>query len=198
MNKIATTDIKKLRELTGVGMQDAATALMEASGDMEKAISLLRKKGVVKAAKKSERIASQGLVDVYVHGGRVGVLVEVNCETDFVAKTDDFKSLVHDVALQIAATAPAYVRREDVPVAVLQSEREIITEQVTREGKPQAMADKVVNGRLEKFYSETCLLEQPSIKDPKVTVNLLVQNAVARLGENIVVSRFARFELGKK
>ena len=198
MSSIKAGDVKKLRETTGAGMQDAHKALAEANGNMEKAIDALRKRGAIKQAKKSGRSTREGLIDCYVHGGRVGVLVEVNCETDFVAKTDDFKNLVHELALQIAATSPLYVRREDVPSEIAEKEREVLTEVVKSEGKPQAVAEKIVIGKMDKFFAEICLLEQPAIKDPKQTIAQILTDTVARVGENIVVTRFIRYQLGEE
>ena len=198
MSSIKADDVKKLRETTGAGMQDAHKALSDADGDMEKAIDALRKRGAIKQAKKSGRSAREGLVDCYVHGGRVGVLVEVNCETDFVAKTDDFKNLVHEIALQIAATAPIYVHREEVPAEIVEKEREVLREVAKSEGKPQAVAEKIVAGKLDKFFAEICLLEQPTIKDPKQTIAQMLTDTVARVGENIVITRFTRYQLGEE
>lgn len=197
MGSINIQDIKKLRELTGVGMQDARNALDETSGDFAKAQELLRKKGAARAEKKSSRAAKQGVIDCYIHSGRVGVMLEVNCETDFVAKTDDFKNFVHEIALQIAASSPQYVARADVPEEVITSEKAIYLEQVKAEGKPQNVAEKIVGGKVDKFYTEVCLLDQPSIKDPKLTVGQLLTDIVSRLGENIVISRFTRYQLGE-
>ncbi|MDI6907794.1 MAG: translation elongation factor Ts [Thermoanaerobacterales bacterium] len=195
--EVSAKMVKELRERTGAGMMDCKKALME-TGDMEKAIDFLREKGLAAAAKKAGRAASQGLVDSYIHGaGRIGVLIEVNCETDFVAKTDDFKALVRDLAMQVAAARPEYVAREEVPAAVIEHERSILRAQALHEGKPEKIVEKMVDGRLEKFFKDNCLLEQPFIKNPDVTVQQVVTEAIAKLGENIVVRRFARFELGE-
>ncbi|MDI6709149.1 MAG: translation elongation factor Ts [Bacillota bacterium] len=195
--EVSAKMVKELRERTGAGMMDCKKALME-TGDMEKAIDFLREKGLAAAAKKAGRAASQGLVDSYIHGaGRIGVLIEVNCETDFVAKTDDFKALVRDLAMQVAAARPEYVAREEVPAAVIEHERSILRAQALNEGKPEKIVEKMVDGRLEKFFKDNCLLEQPFIKNPDVTVQQVVTEAIAKLGENIVVRRFARFELGE-
>lgn len=196
--EITAAMVKELRERTGAGMMDCKKALVETNGDIEKAIDELRTKGLAKAAKKAGRVASEGVVASYIHGGgRIGVLVEVNCETDFVAKTDDFKSLVHDIAMQIAASSPEYVRREEVPEEVINHEREILKAQALEEGKPEKVAEKMIEGRLEKFFKEKCLLEQPFIKDPDKTVQELVHEHVAKIGENINVRRFVRYEVGE-
>jgi elongation factor Ts len=190
--------IKELREQTGVGMMDCKKALTEASGDMEKALEVLRKKGLAMAAKKSSRDASEGLITSYIHMNRIGVLLEVNCETDFVAKTDIFQDFLKDVAMHIAAANPAYVRREEIPSEVIEKEKEIYASQVTN--KPPQVVEKILEGKIEKFYSESCLLDQIFVKDEeqKKTINDLVIEKVAKLGENIVVNRFTRFQLGKK
>ena len=198
MTKVTTSDIKKLRELSGVGVQDAQIALKETDGDIGKAIHLLRKKGAVKAVKKSSRTASQGLIESYVHGGKVGVLVEVNCETDFVAKTDDFKNFVHDLSLQIAASAPVYITKEQVDVSELENEKEIIAEQMKGEKKSAQMLETIITGKLEKYYEAVCLMEQPTIKDPKIKVKELLTDLVNKLGENIVIARFIRYQLGEE
>jgi len=198
MTKVTTSDIKKLRELSGVGVQDAQIALKETDGDIGKAIHLLRKKGAVKAVKKSSRTASQGLIESYVHGGKVGVLVEVNCETDFVAKTDDFKNFVHDLSLQIAASAPVYITKEQVDVSELENEKEIIAEQMKGEKKSAKMLETIITGKLEKYYEAVCLMEQPTIKDPKIKVKELLTDLVNKLGENIVIARFIRYQLGEE
>ncbi len=190
--------VKELRERTGAGMMDCKKALVAADGDIEKAIDELRTKGLASAAKKASRVASEGVVTSYIHaGGRIGVLVEVNCETDFVGKTAEFKQLAYDVAMQIAASNPDYVSREDVPEQVITHEKDVLKAQALEEGKPEKVIDKMVEGRLEKFYKERCLLEQPFIKDPDKTVQELIHEHVARIGENINVRRFARYELGQ-
>ncbi|MEW6573033.1 MAG: translation elongation factor Ts [Bacillota bacterium] len=190
--------VKELRERTGVGMMDCKKALVEAGCDIEKAIVFLREKGLAAAAKRAGRTASEGLVSAYVHpGNRIGVLVEVNCETDFVAKTDDFQGLVHDIALQIAAARPEYISREDVPPETIEREKEILRVQALNEGKPEKVVEKMVEGRLEKFFKENCLLDQSFIKNPDITVQNLLHEAVARIGENIVIRRFTRYELGE-
>jgi len=190
--------VKELREKTGAGMLDCKKALEEANGDMARAAEILREKGLAAAAKKAGRIATEGLVESYIHGGgRIGVLVEVNCETDFVAKTDTFKEFVKDIAMQIAAANPLYVRREDVPQEALDKEREILRTQALNEGKPAHIVEKMVEGRLGKYYEENCLLEQSFIKDPDKTVGDLLKEKIAQIGENISIRRFARYELGE-
>jgi len=190
--------VKELRERTGVGMMDCKNALVETGGDMEKAIEVLRTKGLAQAAKKASRVASEGLVSSYIHmGGRIGVLLEVNCETDFVAKTEEFQSLCHDIAMQIAASKPEYVKREDVPQDTIESEKRILRQQALNEGKPEKIVDKMVEGRIEKYYKENCLLEQPFIKDTDKTVQDLLNDKIMKLGENITVRRFARYEVGE-
>ena len=195
---ITAAQVKELREKTGAGMMDCKKVLQEADGNMEKAMELLREKGLAKAEKKADRIAAEGLVEAYIHAnGRIGVLVEVNCETDFVAKTDDFKEFVKDIAMQIAALNPKYVRREDVPESEVNKEREILKNQALQEGKPEHIVDKMVEGRLGKFYERVCLLEQPFIKDGDKTIDELVKEKIAKIGENISIRRFARYELGE-
>ena len=190
--------IKQLRERTGAGMLDCKKAIEANNGDVEKAIEELRKKGLATAAKKAGRIAAEGLVDAYIHGnGRIGVLVEVNIETDFAAQNDEFKAFVKDVAMQVAASRPEYVDRDDVPAAVLEKEKEIIRAQSLKEGKPESVVEKMLAGRLEKFYKEACLLEQPWIRDPSITIRQLVTDKIAKIGENISVRRFVRFERGE-
>ena len=195
---ITASDVNALRQRTGVGMMDCKKALTEANGDMDKAVEILREKGMATAAKKAGRIAAEGVVDSYIHmGGKVGVLVEVNCETDFVARGDQFKTLVHDVALQIAASKPLYVTKEEVPQDVLDKEKEILKIQAMNEGKPEAIAEKMVQGRIKKYYEEFCLLEQPFVKDPSKTVGQLITEAIASIGEKITVRRFTRYEMGE-
>jgi elongation factor Ts len=198
MADIPATLVKELRERTGAGLMDCKRALAETGGDLDRAATYLREKGLAAAAKKAGRLASEGIVDAYIHaGGRIGVLIEVNCETDFVARNEAFRALVHELALQVAAANPRYVRREDVPEEVLAEERRILTAQVAESGKPPEIVAKIVTGRLEKFFEEQCLLEQVSIRDPKEKVGDLVKQAIARLGENIQVRRFVRFQLGE-
>lgn len=196
---ITADQVKQLRERTGAGMMECKKALVDAAGDFDRAVDALRKSGIAKAEKRGERAASEGLVESYIHpGNRVGVLIEVNCETDFVARTDEYQALVRGLAMQAAAAGAEYVRREDVPEERIAREREIFAAQLLEQGKPAAMIDKIVTGKLDKFFSEICLLEQPYIKDDKVTVGELVKSASAKTGENIVVRRFARFRLGEE
>ncbi len=196
MSTITADKVKDLREKTGAGMMDCKKALTESAGDFEKAIDCLRQKGLASAAKKASRTASEGLISSYIHMDKIGVLVEVNCETDFVAKTDDFKELVKDISLHIAASNPTYLSRENVPQEVIEREKDIYRAQVTN--KPPQIVEKIVEGKLEKFYSETCLLDQIFIKDPeqKLKINALVTQKIAKLGENLVIRRFVRFQLG--
>ncbi|WP_068774656.1 translation elongation factor Ts [Paenibacillus sp. FJAT-26967] len=190
--------VKELREKTGAGMLDCKKALDEANGDLTKASELLREKGLAAAANKAGRIATEGVVESYIHaGGRIGVLVEVNCETDFVAKTDNFKDFVRGIAMQIAAANPSYVRREEVPTEALDKEKEILRAQALNEGKPAHIVDKMVEGRISKYYEEVCLMEQSYIKDPDKTVSVLLNEMISTIGENISIRRFARFELGE-
>ena len=196
--EIKASAVKELREKTGAGMMDCKKALAEANGDMEKAAEILREKGIASASKKAGRIAAEGVVDSYIHGnGRIGVLVEVNCETDFVAKTDEFKSFVRDIAMHIAATNPKYLQREEVAQEEIEKEREILTQQALNEGKPEKIVEKMVDGRIDKFFKEICLLEQPFVKDPDKTIEQLVKEQIAKIGENINIRRFVRFELGE-
>lgn len=190
--------IKRLRELTGVGITDAKKALEETKGDFDKALEAMRVKGLAKADSKSEREARSGLIDAYVHSGRIGVLVEVNCETDFVARTDDFKTLIHDVAMHVAASNPKYVSREDIPTTDLDKELDLVKQELANKGKPANMVEKIADGKIKKWYSEVCLLEQPYIKNPDQNVGDYVKEVIAKLGENIVVRRFSRIELGEK
>ena len=193
---ITADQVKQLREMTGAGMMECKKALAETNGDLNKAVDALRKAGIAKAEKRADRAASQGRVESYVHDSRIGVLVEVNCETDFVARTDDFRTLCRDLAMQVAAAAADYVRREEVPAERIERERAIYRDQVKNEGKPAAIADKIVDGKLNKFYGEVCLLEQAFIKDDKIVVGDLVKQMSSKTGENIVVRRFVRFRLG--
>ncbi|OGE76215.1 MAG: translation elongation factor Ts [Candidatus Doudnabacteria bacterium RIFCSPHIGHO2_02_FULL_48_21] len=197
--KISAAQVKLLREQTGAGMMDAKAALAETNGVVASAIELLRKKGVLKAGKKSDRITKQGLIHAYIHGeGRIGVLLEVNCETDFVARNEDFKGLVHDLALHIAASNPLYVSREEVPSVMVEKEKSIYLEQVQMNPpKADNIIEKIVEGKLEKFYEQICLLEQPFVKDSDVTVKELVTQKIATIGENIQVRRFTRYVLGE-
>jgi elongation factor Ts len=190
--------VKELRERTGIGMMECKKALEESNGDIEKAITILRKKGHARAQKKMERQAKEGIIGSYIHlNGKIGVLVEVNCESDFVARNEEFQALVKNITLHVAAANPQYVSAEDIPQEVLEEEKEIIREQFKDSGKPAEIVEKIVQGKLSKFYQETCLLDQVYIKDDKMAVKDLVKDLIAKLGENIVISRFARFELGK-
>ncbi len=190
--------VKELRERTGAGMMDCKKALQDKDGNIEKAIEYLREKGLSAAAKKAGRIAAEGTVEAYIHGqGRIGVLVEINCETDFVAKTPSFRELAKDIAMQIAASKPEYVAKEDVPQNVIESEKDILRKQALNEGKPESVVNRMVEGRIEKYYKEACLLEQPYIRDTDITVQQLITASVAKIGENIKVRRFSRFELGE-
>ncbi len=195
---ITTEQIKELREATGAGVLDCRAALEEAKGDFEKAVDFLRQKGLARAAKRGDREVSNGLVELYSHGeGRVGVMVEVNCETDFVARSENFRKLAHEIALQIAATAPMWLREEDVPVTAIEREREVARNLAKEEGKPQAAWDKIVDGRLQKFLDETVLMRQANIRDESKTIKDLVSEGIVATGENIVIRRFARWELGE-
>jgi len=195
---VNAADVKTLRERTGAGMLDCKKALEEANGDLTKAAEILREKGLAAAAKKGDRIATEGRVESYIHGaGRIGVLVEVNCETDFVAMTDQFKELVRDIAMHIAASNPKVVRREDVDPAELEREREILRNQALNEGKPEKIVDKMVEGRLNKYFEENVLLEQAFVKDPDKTIQTLLNEKIATIGEQISIRRFVRFELGE-
>jgi elongation factor Ts len=194
---ITTSQIKELREKTGVGIMDCKAALNESGGDIEKAIEFLRKKGIATAKKRGGRVTSQGQVQSYIHaGGKIGVLVEVNCETDFSGKTEDFTAFVKDIAMQIAATNPIAVDRERVPEDTLEKEKDIYATQARESGKPHNIIDKIVEGKLKKFFSEACLLEQPFVKNPDITVQDLLNDLMAKPGENIMIRRFARFQLG--
>ncbi len=197
--EINASTVKELRERTGVGMMECKTALIEAKGDMAEAEKVLRKRGATTAARKAGRATGEGAVAAYIHtGGKIGVLVEVNCETDFAARSEDFKKLVHDLAMHVAAAAPRFVRREEVTEAILAEEREIARDQASKSGKPPQVVDKIVEGKMEKYYAEACLLEQPFVKDPEKTVGNLVTECIAKIGENVQVRRFARFVLGEK
>jgi len=195
---ISATQVKELREKTGAPMMDCKQALMEAKGDMEQAVVVLRKKGVSVAAKKATRVTSEGSVASYIHaGGKIGVLLEINCESDFVARTEDFKELVHDIAMHIAASDPKYVRKEDVTPEAYEREKDIYRAQAIASGKPANIAEKMVEGKMAKFYEEVCLLEQPFIKDQTVSIAQLIATKIGKLGENIAVRRFARFKVGE-
>jgi elongation factor Ts len=197
MAEITAQLVKELRDRTGAGMMECKSALKESGGDVAEAEVILRKRGVASASKKASRVTRQGVIASYVHpGAQLGVLVEVNCESDFVARTDDFQELVHDVAMQVAALDPRYIRREDVTAEILQKEREIQHDRAIAEGKPPQMADKIAEGRMNKFFEEVCLYEQPFIKDGTTTIGQIVAGKIAKTGENITVSRFVRFKVG--
>lgn len=198
MSQITSDIVKKLRDMTGAGMMDCKRALEESKGDMDAAVEYLRKKGAATAAKRADKEANQGVIEAYIHaGGRIGTMVELNCETDFVAKTPGFKALAHDIAMQIAAMNPRYVSRDQVSKATIDKELEIYAEQAKNEGKPEHVAAKVAQGRLEKFYQESCLLEQSFIKDSGKTIKDIIQDEVSRVGEKIEVRRFLRYHLGE-
>ncbi|MDR5658235.1 translation elongation factor Ts [Serpentinicella sp. ANB-PHB4] len=194
---ITAAMVKELREKTGAGMMDCKKALTNAEGNMDKAVEILREKGLAAVAKKAGRVASEGLVEAYIHGGRIGVLVEVNSETDFVAKNQEFKDFVKDVSLQIAAANPQYVSKEDVPADIIEKEKEILRNQALNEGKPEKIVDKMVEGRIEKYYKEVCLLEQSFVKNPDVTIGNLLTEKISKIGENITIRRFTRYEVGE-
>jgi elongation factor Ts len=195
---ITTEQIKELRESTGAGILDCRKALESADGDFQKAVDYLREKGLAKAAKRSDREASEGVLELYSHGnGRVGVMVEVNCETDFVARSEPFRKFAHEVALQIAAAAPRYIKAEDVPADVLEHEREIARARARDEGKPEQVIDRIVDGRIEKFYDEVCLLRQPYIRDEQLTIEKMLHQNIAAIGENVIIRRFVRWEVGE-
>lgn len=196
--EVSAAIVKQLREQTGAGFMDCKKALAECGGDIEKAVDVLRQKGLAAAARKASRVAADGAVGAYVHpGGRIGVIVELNCETDFVARTEEFQILLKDIAMQIAAANPRYVRMEDVPSEDFEKEKDIYRRQAQETGKPEKVIEKIVEGKMERFYSEVCLLEQGFIKDPDRKVSAIINDAVARLGENIQVRRFARYHLGE-
>jgi elongation factor Ts len=198
MAEITASLVKQLRERTGAGMMECKNALTEAKGDLGEAEVVLRKRGIASAGKKSSRSTTQGMVGSYIHAGaQLGVLVEINCESDFVARTDDFQELVRDIAMHIAAADPQFVRKEDVTPSVLEKEKEIQRARAINEGKPEKMADKIVEGRMAKFYEEVCLYEQPFVKENTITIDQLIKTKIAKLGENIAVSRFARFKVGE-
>lgn len=196
---ISAEQVKQLREKTGVGMMECKKALVETDGDLELAIEILRKKGIATAAKKIGRTTKEGLIETYVHsGGKIGVILELNCETDFVARTPEFKNLAKELTMQIAASSPLYISRENVPPEVIEKEKEIYSAQAKQSGKPEKVWDKIVSGRLEKFYSEVCLLDQPYIKEEKKKVQDLIKENIIKLGENISVRRFVRYKLGEE
>jgi len=196
--EISATQVKELRESTGAGVLDCRKALQENNGDFDKAVAFLREKGLAAAAKKAGREAREGVIELYSHGGgRVGVMVEVNCETDFVARTEQFRVFAHDLALQVAAANPRYLDVADVPAEVVEGEKTIARNRALQEGKPEKVLDKIVEGRLEKFYQEVCLLQQPFVKDESLTITALLKQTVATIGENVIIRRFARWELGE-
>jgi elongation factor Ts len=198
MAEVTAALVKALREKTGAGMMECKNALVEAKGDMNEAETVLRKKGIASAAKKATRSTKQGLIGTYIHpGAQLGVMIEVNCESDFVARTEDFLGLVHDLAMHVAAADPRFLRREEVTAEVLEKEKEIARDRARNEGKPEKILDKIIEGRMAKFYEEVCLLEQPFIKDNTVTVQDLIKQKIAKLGENITVARFARMKVGE-
>ena len=195
---INASDIKELRAKTGAGIQDCQKALVASDGDMEKAVTYLREKGIASVAKKASRIAGEGVVGSYIHmGGKIGVLVEVNCETDFVARSDEFQNLVKDIAMQIAAAKPEFVRIEEVPAENVEKEKQILITQAQNEGKPQAIAEKMVEGRIKKYYKDVCLMEQEFVKDPSKTISDLITEATLKIGEKITIRRFTRYEMGE-
>ncbi|HHY81084.1 MAG TPA: translation elongation factor Ts [Clostridiales bacterium] len=195
---ISANMVKELREMTGAGMMDCKRALQEAEGNIEKAVEILREKGLSAAAKKAGRIAAEGIVDSYIHmGGKIGVLVEVNCETDFVAKTAEFRSFVRDIAMHIAASNPQYISKDEVPESVIAKEKEILRAQALNEGKPEKIVERMVEGRIEKFFKEVCLLEQPFVKDTDKSVQDIVNEKIATIGEKISIRRFVRYEMGE-
>ena len=197
MAEISAGLVKQLRERTGAGMMECKSALTEAKGDLTEAEVVLRKRGIASAGKKASRATKQGLIGSYIHhGGQLGVMVEINCESDFVARTDDFQELVHDIAMHIAASDPRFIRKEDVTADVLDKEKDIQRARAMAEGKPEKMVDKIIEGRMNKFYEEICLLEQPFVKEATLTVGQLVKTKIAKLGENISVARFTRFKVG--
>jgi elongation factor Ts len=196
--EVSASTVKELRERTGAGMMDCKKALAETGGDLQKAVDFLRQKGLAAAAKKADRAATDGAVGAYVHpGGKIGVLVEINCETDFVARTAEFQALLKDIAMQVAAANPRVVRREEVPAEELEKEKTIYRQQALDTGKPEKVIEKIVEGKIERFYSEVCLMEQSFIKDPDKNISGVINDAIARLGENIQIRRFARYHLGE-
>ena len=196
--EITAAMVKKLRDLTGAGMMECKAALTEANGNIDEATTILRKRGLAQATKKAGRSTNEGLIGSYIHmGGKIGVLVEVNCESDFVARTEDFQNLAREIAMHVAAANPSYVRREEVPADVLERERGIYRSQMEGQKKPEAVIEKIVDGKLNSFFEQVCLMDQPSIRDPKQTIGQAVQAAIAKMGENITITRFVRFKLGE-
>ncbi len=195
---ISASLVKQLRDATGAGMMECKAALTEAKGNLDEATTILRKRGLAQATKKAGRSTNEGMIGHYIHmGGKIGVLVEVNCESDFVARTEDFQNLTREIAMHIAAASPQYVRREDVPPEILDRERNVYHGQMEGQNKPAAVIDKIIDGKLNSFYEQVCLLDQPSIRDPKMTIGQIVQAAIAKMGENIAIARFVRFKLGE-
>ncbi|WP_457574934.1 translation elongation factor Ts [Desulfolithobacter sp.] len=195
--KITSQMVKELRDKTNAGMMDCKRALTETEGDMDKAVDLLRQKGLAVAAKRADRATSEGVIECYIHGGgKLGVMVEVGCETDFVAKTDDFKNFAKDIAMHIAAVNPVAVRREDIPAELIEREKEIYTKQALESGKPENIVEKIVSGKIEKYISEICLMDQKFVKNPDLSIQDLLNEVIAKLGENISIKRFARFQIG--
>jgi elongation factor Ts len=198
MAEITAAMVKKLRDITGAGMMECKAALTEANGDMEEATTILRKRGLAQATKKAGRSTNEGLIGSYIHmGGKIGVLVEINCESDFVARTEDFQNLAREVAMHVAAASPQYVKRDDVPPEIIEREKDIYRGQMQGQNKPPQVIEKIVEGKLGSFYEQVCLIDQPSIRDPKLTIGQVVQAAIAKLGENISIARFVRFKLGE-
>jgi elongation factor Ts len=198
MAEISAAQVKALRDATGAGMMECKAALQEANGDLEAATLILRKRGLAQAAKKTGRATSEGLIGSYIHmGGKIGVLVELNCESDFVARTDDFQNLLREISLQVAAANPQYVSRESVPAAIIDREKSVYRGQMENSGKPAPVIEKIIEGKLGSFYEQVCLVDQPSIREPKLTVGAMLQAAIAKLGENISVARFIRFKVGE-
>lgn len=198
MTDIAATQVKELRQASGAGIMECKSALAEAKGDIDRAMVILRERGIAKAARKADRTAAEGMVVAYIHpGGRIGVLLELNCETDFVARNEQFQALAKDLAMHVAAMSPLYLRRDEVPEAVLEEERRILRAQTEASGKPSNVVERIVQGRLEKFFTETCLADQPFVKDQDRTVEQVVKEAISTMGENIVVRRFSRFQVGE-
>ena len=198
MADITATMVKELREKSGAGMMDCKKALQETNGDLEKSIELLRKKGIAAAEKRADRAANEGRIESYIHpGSKLGVIVEINCETDFVAKTDDFKKFAHDLAMHVAASAPRFIKREDVDQKSIDKEMEIYKDQAKSQGKPEAIIEKIAVGKMDKFYSEVCLMEQPYVKDPNISIKDLLTETIAKLGENITINKFSRLKIGE-
>ena len=198
MAEITAVMVKEIREKTGAGMMDCKKALQETDGDLEKSVELLRKKGIAAAEKRADRAANEGRIEAYIHpGSKLGVIVEINCETDFVANTDDFKNFSHDIAMHVAASAPRFIKREDVDQKSIDKEMEIYKDQAKAQGKPEAIIEKIAAGKLDKFYSEVCLMEQPFVKDPNISIKDLLTETIAKLGENITINKFSRLKIGE-